>query len=164
MTDLELGWIIGLLEGEGSFMAKTIKRDGRLRGLIQCHMTDRDVIEQLHSLLGGSMNASAYHKEGRKPIWTWFLTRQEDIIRVLPQMIPHLSKRRQKQAMACLAAANACRKIARPLSDAAIIGLGRRWLAGGTLKELAAEVEYHPAALQKRLHAAGFSKRRIQRS
>jgi len=51
MTDKDLFWLIGLLEGEGTFLAPSPSAPGRPR--IAVHMTDRDTIEKVASLLGG---------------------------------------------------------------------------------------------------------------
>lgn len=54
MTELEKGWLIGILEGEGSFVWHQTKRDkGRPR--IQIQMTDKDVMEKVAKLLGTHM-------------------------------------------------------------------------------------------------------------
>ena len=48
MTDLEIAWIAGILEGEGCFTCDT--KTTRLR--VQCVMTDKDIIDRLHNIVG----------------------------------------------------------------------------------------------------------------
>lgn len=50
MTEIELAWLAGLLEGEGWF---GIDRTGKGRPAIKVNMTDQDVIERVADLLGG---------------------------------------------------------------------------------------------------------------
>ena len=53
MTEGEIQWLAGLLEGEGCFGAWGPIRGGRrLRAAVSLKMTDRDVVERAHALLG----------------------------------------------------------------------------------------------------------------
>jgi hypothetical protein len=52
LTDVEVAWIAGLLEGEGHFAPKAII----------VNMTDRDVLERLAALTGGRLNGPYTYK------------------------------------------------------------------------------------------------------
>ena len=90
MTEFELGWVAGLLEGEGCF-------HGGTRTKVTLQMTDRDTVERLASLV-----------EGASEIWT--ITPKGDragnrimyavaisgyaAIRLMELVFPHMSRRR----------------------------------------------------------------------
>lgn len=64
-TMMDLAWIAGLLEGEGSFMKAT-----PICERVTCAQVDREPIDRLHALLGGRVrtvsNAKGFsaHKRG----------------------------------------------------------------------------------------------------
>ena len=77
LSDFELGWVAGLIEGEGSF---TIKKTRRKNGFscqpqLRVSMTDEDVIRRLTSLIPVSNVLKAGRKtKGGKDVWMWSLT------------------------------------------------------------------------------------------
>jgi len=55
MSDLELGWVAGILEGEGCFFVttrKTAKYGPYVYARVTVCMTDRDIIERLQHVTG----------------------------------------------------------------------------------------------------------------
>ena len=94
ITDLqELGWVAGLLEGEGWF-SKTDKR-------IQVSSTDEDVIEKLASTTQiGRITGpyQSYQLPHYKDHWRWIVHRKPDGDMLTAQIFPFMSPRR-KNAM-----------------------------------------------------------------
>ena len=52
MTEIELAWLVGLLEGEGSFLKAPPSSPNCPR--ISLEMTDRDIVERAATLMGGN--------------------------------------------------------------------------------------------------------------
>jgi hypothetical protein len=88
MNDLELAWIAGLLEGEGSFL---INSKGQPK--VSCSMTDEDVLLKLQSLCGGSICQQKAVKEHWKPIWIWYRCGLP-AIELMQQLQPNMGTRR----------------------------------------------------------------------
>ena len=106
MSDFELGWVCGILDGEGSFTLGAMshrKRDVGARQIqITCAMTDLDTIERLESVTGvGNVTIGRRNKvEGRehhKEIFVWSVTRRKDSVWLLRQIQPHMSERRREK-------------------------------------------------------------------
>ncbi len=106
LTEFELGWVVGFLEGEGCFFTHTTRRSrGRLTKptpRVQVGSTDLDALERLHQLLGGIGHIQrdkgrvreAAEAEGRwRPSWRWLVSdhRACDLMRLV---MPHMHKRR----------------------------------------------------------------------
>lgn len=98
MNDFDLGWLVGLLEGEGCFMWHPA---GRLK--IQVSMGDRDVVERAAALmaLDGAPNAvyAEPPRPGREHHSTMYRThirgrRARELGRLL---LPHLGERRRER-------------------------------------------------------------------
>lgn len=82
----------GILEGEGSF---TTKHKGH-RPIVQCQMSDKDVILGLQELWGGSVYHSKPRKEGYKETWQWHIG-GEEAIRVMNEIRPFMYSRRKEK-------------------------------------------------------------------
>jgi len=94
LTDFELGWLIGIIEGEGTIF---VERYGYPR--IKVSMTDKDTIIKVASLLQSSMVKDDWHKRHypQKQIqWKTSISgvKAAKWIRLI---YPFMSKRRQKQ-------------------------------------------------------------------
>jgi hypothetical protein len=68
MTDLELGWVAGLMEGEGCFYSKRTKS---LVTRIIVGSTDKDVLDKLASICGGKVGGPYLADKRVKPFWNW---------------------------------------------------------------------------------------------
>lgn len=99
---MDLAWIAGFLEGEGSFS----RTRGKSSGFIQVSQKDRESLERLQRFLGGTIfqikpaTASAPLADGRVitngPIWGW--QRHGPWARGIGMTIySFMSKRRQRQ-------------------------------------------------------------------
>jgi hypothetical protein len=103
MTDFELGWVVGIFEGEG--YAGPRKLSGRsVCPVIAIGMTDEDVIKKVASLIGATAKGPLNRGPKRKLLW---LVRVfgDRAIALGNKMLPHLGARRTKQVMIMLEAA-----------------------------------------------------------
>lgn len=94
MTELELVWLAGLLEGEGFFGLKKYHY-GVSAPCIQLRMTDLDVVEKAMHLMGlKTYYAEKKVQEGHKTAYTIIAkgTRAAELMRLLH---PHLGERRR---------------------------------------------------------------------
>lgn len=111
MSDPEVAWLAGILEGEGSFMCWVTNRGNRTVR-ISMGSTDIDVLERVAEVVGvGTVRAikPQYNKFGKKPIWHWHIARKADV-RALSQLLrPWLGERRRQQVDAILAATDSIR-------------------------------------------------------
>lgn len=108
ITDIELGWLAGILEGEGSFVVVKGK-DGYTRFQVVVQMTDEDVINELHRLTGlGTINGP-YQRKGRethKSLWRWQVCYKADIEALCLQILPYMHERRRLQIHRLLSKSN----------------------------------------------------------
>lgn len=100
LTDLEVGWLAGIFEGEGSAGAYGRSVEA------QISMTDRDVIERVQRLFPSPQGVTVRRRLSRhKLMYTWRLRRREDVAAFLRTILPLLAARRTKQARVVLARA-----------------------------------------------------------
>lgn len=104
MSDFELGWVVGIIEGEGCLTTVTqwYRYKGTSKGpychpVIKVKMTDEDTIRQLHSIVGGVVNGPYQPSGNRKLVWVWSLNKAEDIVNLCDKITPFLSQRRKDQ-------------------------------------------------------------------
>ena len=75
MTPQELGWVAGILEGEGCFTPSRQRSGDKtyVYARIQLNMTDEDVMIRFHETVGiGRLSGPHYYKNPNwKPRWTW---------------------------------------------------------------------------------------------
>ena len=95
MKQRDLGWVVGILEGEGSFCLNTpMKKYPHYRyARIHVGMTDRDVVARLAKLLGGNV-LGPYLKGNNRPMYEW----QASGTRAVPLMrlvLPMMGRRRR---------------------------------------------------------------------
>lgn len=91
IDELELAWIAGLLEGEGSFLLRQKRTP-----VIACSMTDKDVIDKLHSLIGGNVYELGRQKEHHKDVFRVQLCGKEAFF-LMKKIKPFMGQRRQEQ-------------------------------------------------------------------
>ncbi|NBQ67435.1 MAG: hypothetical protein EBU46_00850 [Nitrosomonadaceae bacterium] len=98
LTDNELHWVAGLLEGEGSFMLtwKGKKTNRYPAYIVQCNMTDYDVVARLSNLLQiGHLSTKRIPKQKKhKPFWSWRLTKRDEVKTLLELLLPLMGHRR----------------------------------------------------------------------
>lgn len=95
MTEAELHWVAGLLEGEGCF---SVKVDSYVRLEIRCNMTDEDVIYRLRETVGVGNVRGPIEKRTRngvaKPQWLWTLGRRDGAEELMSLLLPLMGARR----------------------------------------------------------------------
>lgn len=125
ISDFDLGWLVGIIEGEGTFsVSRARKTDRFYRPRIGINTTDKDVIERVQSIAGGTVVGPVknFHpRTGRtddvKDMWRWNLYSETKVREVFGLIIPHLCERRQKRALEILAMCDASRANPRPVED-----------------------------------------------
>lgn len=91
----ELGYLAGIMDGEGSFVTKTNTNNFGLR----VAMTDGCVIDWLHVHFAGFVTKAGKTVTGNQ-MWVWALHRQTDLAYLLPLLSPHIvCKKAQVEAM-----------------------------------------------------------------
>lgn len=96
MTEIDIAWAAGLLEGEGSFITRT--KSPVL--CVTCNMTDLDILERLQSIFGGLIHknsrTSERYKDHWKDAWTWSASgaTAKDIMEAV---LPYMGKRRSEK-------------------------------------------------------------------
>lgn len=98
MDDQSVGWLAGLLEGEGCFGVSWGDEGAAGRIRIEMVSTDLDVLERARKLTGaGHVNGPYAHRVFAKPQWRWRVSAQPDVhalVRLLRPLM--LSRRRAK--------------------------------------------------------------------
>lgn len=112
LTDLELGWVAGLYEGEGTAVLGTYKYTRKdtgevilLGARVSISMTDRDVIERLEALwpcTNGVYLRLKTEKPHYKTQYVWRIGRREHVAAFLRAVLPYLGERRREQAVKVL--------------------------------------------------------------
>jgi hypothetical protein len=105
LSDFDRGWVVGILEGEGSFVKTDRSSKGAVR--LQCKMTDFDTMQRLADLLGANLlgpyanNCETVSGEPRKPFWAMQISgkRSHSLIR---HIAPFLSERRRARIIELL--------------------------------------------------------------
>jgi hypothetical protein len=89
LTDGELGWIAGIIDGEGSLGVTT---SGPVRFRLRVVMTDKPAIDRLQQLLSGTIRVEP-QRPPRRISWCWYC-RQRDLRTVLMAIRPYLVVKR----------------------------------------------------------------------
>ena len=101
MTNTEAAWLAGLLEGEGYFQITKPRHHHPTQVVIRLSMTDKDVVEKAANLLKVSINSKAETSE-KKTIYSFTLSRRDDVEKTLIQILPHMGSRRSKKINKCI--------------------------------------------------------------
>ena len=96
-TTVDIMWLAGLLEGEACFYFH------KFCGVINMNSTDRDVLEQVSKITGGTINDYNYPNRGgsRKPAWQLCLSGYR-ARRVMEEILPYMGVRRAEKIMTIL--------------------------------------------------------------
>jgi hypothetical protein len=108
MSQLEFGWLVGILEGEGCFFVTTRSKGGSgpsAYARVTVCMTDRDIIERLRRVTGiGTLEKIRERKNPEhKPISQWIVCRHQEAIELMVAVYPHMGTRRQAKIRGVLA-------------------------------------------------------------
>lgn len=89
MTDLELGWLAGIVDGEGSISLDPTS--GRWRyPRISIPSTDYEILAEVKRLLGGCISVKRDRRPNTKPSWTWKIHGGLQALRILGLIQPLL--------------------------------------------------------------------------
>lgn len=101
-NELELAWLAGLLEGDGSF---ELARNGpnTVAPTLRIAMLDKDVIDRVAEMFGSPVYSYLTPK-GDKTMWRTQISKRAVVEPILKQILPYLGSRRKEQATAMLTA------------------------------------------------------------
>jgi len=88
MKEYEKGFVIGMMEGEGSICLLN-KKDG-LQPTISMGSKDRVLLERVKSIIGYGHIHKQFNKKNNKMYWIYQIGGHKTIIKVLAWMIPFL--------------------------------------------------------------------------
>jgi hypothetical protein len=96
ISDVDLAWLAGFMEGEGSFILR--KREPVRRNLprLSAQSTDLDVLERVQRIAGGTIAGPIIRGE-RKHAYNWTLNRHKEVLVVATLLKPLMGSRRQSQ-------------------------------------------------------------------
>lgn len=97
VKDIEIGWLAGIVEGEGSIMV-IYPKDRAYRLRICVEMTDLDIITRLHTLTGmGTIVSTNRNNPNWKPTWRWQVQAKKEVVALAKLLRPHMGSRRTEQ-------------------------------------------------------------------
>lgn len=94
LDPFRMGWLVGLIEGEGCVLAPTPTRKGVK---VQINMTDKDTIELIASIFGTKAGIKDYSfiKTGHQPQYRACVSGKK-ALQLIQDIYPYMSGRRQK--------------------------------------------------------------------
>lgn len=98
MTPEEVGWLVGIFDGEGCVSIKEANGGRRIYVVLKVKMCDFDVIENLQKVTGVSGHSNVTSEVGNhRASLAWHVSKQEDVVDLLTVMkdFPLLSLRRK---------------------------------------------------------------------
>lgn len=109
ISDVDLAWLAGLLEGEGTFIlrreAATACQRERVIIRICVHMTDRDVVERVRDIVGvGTVLPRKPGKPHHKMTFQWIISAKAPTLELMRLLRPHMGERRRARIDACIKA------------------------------------------------------------
>lgn len=115
MSPMDIGWLAGIIEGEGSFDVPA-KPNATTAARIVVTMTDKDIIDRLYEITGtGTIQHIDMSKLDPKfkPQFRWCVSARADVVRVLLAILPLLGERRHRRAGDVAAYVHAKHQLAR---------------------------------------------------
>lgn len=94
ISEFDLGWFVGILEGEGSISCRYNPKTGYLCAELTVSSTDEDVINRLHNLYPGKSKYVKEYKNHYKTQYVWAVTSREGIRTVINKVKSYMSNRR----------------------------------------------------------------------
>ncbi len=109
MNDVDLGWLAGIMDGEGTITM--VKRYGKHRRgfnfrspALSMTSTDYEILVRVQRLAGGTINKVTRYRERVKQAWIWSRNGGPIILETLRLIEPHLScPKKQRRAQYQLA-------------------------------------------------------------
>lgn len=110
MNQAERGWLAGIIDGEGSIVLDPQGREWR-RPALSITSTDREILEEVERLIGGTIIPIKAYKNRMKPAWIWRLQGAQKVLKSL-RSVQELLKcpKKQKRAAFLLAKYDAVTK------------------------------------------------------
>lgn len=105
VSDCELAWLAGIVEGEGS-----ISFQGANSVRVTVQMVDRDIIERCYRVAGLGYIDNPKYSTTHKAQWPWIVQRRDDVIMLLHMILPWLGQRRSQKAQEALIRLDNCRR------------------------------------------------------
>jgi hypothetical protein len=108
LSDINIAWLAGLLEGEGSFgldrrPQKRYNHSTAPPGAyIKIAMTDEDIICRVAMLLNKNYFSPSRLTKTGKNVYICHIGDRTTLIYLLPKLLPYMGKRRQKIIQECL--------------------------------------------------------------
>lgn len=93
----DIAWAAGLFEGEGCIYLAGDKRptEPYMYPGLQLSMTDRDVVEKFHAIVGvGTVNIDRRKESNRSDMWRWQCANRKGFEHVMNLLGPYLGERR----------------------------------------------------------------------
>lgn len=94
MNKMEIAWLAGILEGEGTF---DVMEGKYIR--ITCGMTDKDIIERVQKIVNAGSVKTYTKSLPRKPLHVWTLCSQREVLDVLCAITPLMGERRRAKIL-----------------------------------------------------------------
>ena len=99
ISQTDLGWVAGIMDGEGFISILRGKNPDRLYLSIGVGNTDARIVKKLHFLLGGSIDSTRQYHPKYKTIWMWRLNGKE-ACKILTVIMPFLVSKREEAYLA----------------------------------------------------------------
>ena len=93
MTPEDRQWLVGILEGEGSFMLSNTS-SGTQR--VEIRMIDKDIIDRAAKLMRSKLHPPRFSLGSRHPVYTSVVTGSKARW-LMTQMLPYVGSRRRSQ-------------------------------------------------------------------
>ncbi len=109
MTDTDLSWLAGLLEGEGSFLRGPPSDPSSPR--ISVQMTDEDVVQKVRLIVGHGTVGS--YQDKKNPRWKrvfFFTVKGFPAVDLMQRLYPLMGMRRQRQIDKALSSSRPSRR------------------------------------------------------
>ena len=108
LTETEIAWIAGILEGEGYFGIDNRSKDryevskSPPAPFIKISMVDEDIIQRLSKLLDKSYFSPSRKTVKDKQVYTLHIGEKEKVLFILQKILPYMGVRRGERITECI--------------------------------------------------------------
>ena len=102
IKEFDLGWFVGIIEGEGSVSARINRKTGYLTVELTVASTDEDMIDKLHKIYPGKSKYIREYKNHFKTQYIWAVTDRQGLRTVINKVLPYMGKRRKEKMVEVL--------------------------------------------------------------
>ena len=95
LEGFDLGWFVGIIEGEGSISARLNNKSGYLTVELTVASTDRDMIEKLDKIYPGKSEYIREYSNHFKTQYIWAVTNRSGVRSVINKILPFMGSRRK---------------------------------------------------------------------